>query len=214
MTHNSKTTCKNAFSERTYQHAMLYIPEGTWGETVYDGDWYMFNNIRETTMKTNDLSPSRAYRLMDTHTFGYAVYDGTNDEVKIEKAFYSIDEQDLNNCWQIITQAGKRYLYNLGAKKYATISADGRIMLTANKTAIEVKEGDGGIILGEDTNHQWGFVKIDSPLDVTGIIPQTSITEKTANSYYSLDGQCTHSPRKGMNIVRMSDGSIKKVVIK
>ena len=165
-------------------------------------------------MNTGDLSPSRAYTLMDTNTFGYAVYDGTNDEVKIVKAFYNIDEQDFNNCWQVITQADKRYLYNMGAKKYATISADGRITLTANKTAIEVKENDGGIIFGADTNHQWGFVKNTSYPDVTGIMPQTSISEKTANSYYSLDGQCRQSPRRGLNIVRMNDGTTKKIIVK
>jgi hypothetical protein len=31
--------------------------------------------------------------------------------------------------------------------------------------------------------------------------------------YYTLDGQRTEQPRKGVNIVRMSDGTVKKVVI-
>ena len=100
MTHNSSTSCKNAFSDRTYQHAMLYIPEGTCGKAVYDGDWYQFNNIRETAMKAESLSPSRAYTLMDTKTFGYAVYDAASDEVKMVKAsrWERLREPDVIGC--------------------------------------------------------------------------------------------------------------------
>ena len=36
----------------------------------------------------------------------------------------------------------------------------------------------------------------------------------TVDHYYSLDGQHLEQPRKGVNIVRMSDGTVKKVVIK
>ena len=68
---------------------MLYVPEGTWGEAVYDGSWYLFNNIREIAMNQENLSPAKAYALMDTKSFGYAVFDGSSDEVKMTKAFYS-----------------------------------------------------------------------------------------------------------------------------
>ena len=97
LTMNSKTTFDNAFSERTYQHAMLYIPEGTWGEAIYDADWYRFNNIREIVMQADSTSSTRAYMMMNTNTFGYAAYDETSNEVKMAKAFYSIDEQDPYN---------------------------------------------------------------------------------------------------------------------
>ena len=33
-------------------------------------------------------------------------------------------------------------------------------------------------------------------------------------NYYSLDGQPIEQPRKGLNIVKMSDGTVKKVVVK
>ena len=213
LTRNAKTTFNSkAFSDRTYQHAMLYIPEGTWGEAVYDSYWYKFYNIREVAMKTDDLSSSQAYTLMDTNTFGYAVYDGTSDEVKMVKAFYSINEQDPNNCWLIKTKADKKYLFNLGAKKYAIINADGRITLTENETAIEVREDDNSIMLGADTNHQWGFVKNNSQPDITGVSAQMFSSEQNADSYYSLDGQHKQSPHKGLNIVRMNDGTTKKIV--
>ena len=34
------------------------------------------------------------------------------------------------------------------------------------------------------------------------------------DSYYTLDGQQIVAPRKGVNIVRMSDGTVKKVIVK
>lgn len=90
FTKNSKTAfAESAFSDRTYQHAMVYIPEGTWSDAVYEGDWYRFNNIRETTVEAGKLSASRAYMLMDTNTFGYAVYDDASNEVKMAKPWAS-----------------------------------------------------------------------------------------------------------------------------
>ncbi len=49
-------------------------------------------------------------------------------------------------------------------------------------------------------------------LTETNIQPLNSIAEPS--DFYSLDGQRTEQPRKGVNIVRMSDGTVKKVVIK
>ena len=211
---NSKTTCSYAFSDRTYQHAMLYIPEGTWNEAIYDGDWYMFNNIRETTINVDALSQSRVYTLMDTHTFGYAICNETSGEVTMAKAFYSFDEQDLNNCWLVIKKAGEDYLYNVGAKKYATINAEGRISLTDIETPIEITEGEDGIRLGADNGHQWAFVKNNCQIDITGITPPLTLSEKSVNRYYSIDGRRSLSSQKGINIVRMSDGTTKKIFVK
>lgn len=36
----------------------------------------------------------------------------------------------------------------------------------------------------------------------------------TGERYYSLDGKCTTTPQRGLNIIRMSDGSTKKMVVK
>ena len=213
MTKNSKTKGNCAFSDRTYQHAMLYIPEGTWGEAVYDGDWYMFNNIRETAMDTKSLSPKLAYMLVDTKTFNYAVYDGANSEVKMAKAFYNLDENDLNNSWAITMLAGKNYLYNLGARKYAKFNADGSIVLTDDAEPITLTEAENGIMIGSGTSRQWGFVKNTSLPDVTRIVPQTMVSDKT-NSYYSISGTQLQNAKKGLNIVKTSNGIAKKVIMK
>ena len=215
FTKNSKTAFKESpFSDRTYQHAMLYIPEGTWSDAVYEGDWYRFNNIRETAVEAGKLSASRAYMLMDTNTFGYAVYDDASNEVKMAKAFYSIDEQDLNNCWQVKTQGGQKYLYNLGAKEYASVSADGRLTLSAVPSAVRLTETDNGITLGSDASHQWAFVKNGSQPDVTGIEAPAVSYDEEAVSYYSLGGQRLAQPRKGLVIKKTADGKSRKVMVR
>ena len=214
LTKNSKTQCATGFNVRTCQHAMLYIPEGTWAEAVYDGGWYMFNNIREIAMQADELSSSRTYTLMDTQSFGYAVYDDASNQVKMVKAFYSIDEEDPNNCWVVKSQAGKKYLYNIGARKYARIGIDGKISLTSLATPVSLSEGDGGIVIDADLSRQWGFVKNNTITDVTGIEAPTSDKDDSGSIYYSLDGQRKESPRKGVNIMKMNDGTIKKVIVK
>ena len=49
-------------------------------------------------------------------------------------------------------------------------------------------------------------------LTETNILPLNSIAEPS--DIYSLDGQRTEQLRKGVNIVKMSDGTVKKVVVK
>ena len=159
------------------------------------------------------LSSSQVYTLMNTSDFGYAVYDETTNKIKMAKAFYSIDENEVNNCWQVQSQSGKNYLYNLGAQKYASVSVDGNITLSAYPVEITITEGENGLILGADTNHRWGFVKSQGQSNPTSI--NTNIHYDTTDRiYYSLDGQQFKAPQKGINIVRYKDGSTKKVIIK
>ena len=201
------------FSDKTFMHAMLYIPENTWSDYVYDGSWWRFYYIREISTNISMLSSSQVYTLMNTSDFGYAVYDETTNNIKMAKAFYSIDENEVNNCWQVQSQSGKNYLYNLGAQKYASVSVDGNITLSAYPVEITITEGENGLILGADTNHRWGFVKSQGQSNPTSI--NTNIHYDTTDRiYYSLDGQQFKAPQKGINIVRYKDGSTKKVIIK
>ena len=212
MIYNVNAKCPKAFTDRTLQHAMLYIPEGTWSDAIYVGDYYLFNNIREVAMNTQSLSPSITYNLINTESFGYAIYDETTNNIKMAKAFYSIDENDANNCWQIQSQSDKSYLYNLGAKKYASVNADGNITLSVYPVEITMTEGENGLILGTDTNHRWGFVKSQGQSNPTSINTNIHI-DATDGIYYSLDGRQFKEPQKGINIVRYKDGTTKKVII-
>jgi hypothetical protein len=214
LTKNAKINFSEAFSDRTYQHAMLYVPEGSWGEAVYESSWYLFNNIKEAAMTSGSLSPAVAYTLMDVNTFGYATYDAASDEVRMAKAFYSIDEQDVNNSWQVKTQGEQKYLYNIGAKKYASVASDGHISLSESPTAVTMTETDNGILIGTDNSRQWAFIKNGSLPDATGIDAQTAISGQQPSSYYTVDGQRLAQPKQGLNIIHMSNGTTKKVVVR
>ena len=54
------------FSDETFDHAMLYVPEGMWREAVYaSAYWRFFANIREATVKTSSLQTAKAYLMVN-----------------------------------------------------------------------------------------------------------------------------------------------------
>jgi hypothetical protein len=64
-------------------------------------------------------------------------------------------------------------------------------------------------------NHpQWGrFVNISSNKAPTAV-NQVERADSAPSAWYSYDGRQLTSPVKGLNIVRMNDGSVKKVMVK
>ena len=50
--------------------------------------------------------------------------------------------------------------------------------------------------------------------DVTGIDKVASSANATECSRYSVNGQRLSVPTKGLNIVRYSDGSVRKIVVR
>ena len=52
------------------------------------------------------------------------------------------------------------------------------------------------------------------PSEELGIADNATVKEATAVGYYSVDGRQLAQPQRGLNIVKMSDGSIKKVLVK
>ena len=142
----------------SHNHAMLYIPKAKWMEAVYHGDFWRFINIRETATNTSNLSEMQAYTMMDRNTFGYMVYDAVNERTAMTDAYYNVDENALNNCWQILKKDGNDYLYNIGASKYATFNPDGQMILTEHPIAINLENGKDGVIIGNNAQKQWAFV--------------------------------------------------------
>ena len=195
-----------AFSDKTFMHAMLYIPENTWSDYVYMGDWWRFYNIREISTNISMLSSSQVYTLMNTSDFGYAIYDNVSENITKAKAFYSIDENNLNSCWQIVEMAGMKCLYNVGAKKYANFLPDGNISLSNSPVNINMKQSEMGIILGQNSQ-QWAFVKNSKLSNATNIELKNSDTKNA--KYFSLDGRQISSPQKGIIIING-----KKVFVK
>ena len=208
---------ERSFSPASYNHTMLYIPKDSWSDAVYHGDFWRFINIRETVTSSVDLSSNQAYTLMRANTFNYIVYDAVNDTTTIRDTYYQVDENSENNCWQIIEEDGKNYLYNIGAKKFAQLNADGLLKLTNAPVAITIENGKNGIALGDDNQNQWIFVLNDkiSVADINlGIESVTNVSSCAIDQYYSINGVKNKNPRTGLNIVRTKNGKTRKVISK
>ena len=206
----------SSFSAQTYYHTTLYIPAGSWDAYAYDDAWYKFINIRETATAGAQLSMQQAYTLMDAGTFAYSVYDPVNDRIS-NISSTGIDENNPNHSWQVIEVGGKRYLYNLGAKKFAS-SFGNDLKLTSEATAIEMDDGKDGIVFGEQAGRQWTFVSNDhmnvEDAIADAIISPTHALSKGEGKWYSLDGKQFCTPQKGVDIIHHSDGTRGKVLIK
>lgn len=223
ITKSTKTIFKNSydsnstpFSYATFQHAILYIPIGKWSEVVYESSWYRFNNIKEMASETNEVTPSRAFTLMDAQTFSYLVYDDVNQELCNKDGHYQIDESNPSTSWQIVNKDNKQFLYNIGARKYASLKDDGSLKLSDTPVPLNMQNGDKGIVFGNHQDKQWNFVlnqNVEPDHSTTGL----NFVESEDNgvySIYSLGGNRIAQSKKGVNIIRMKNGTIKKIIVK
>ena len=169
----------NAFSDKTYDYTTLYVPIGKVEDYAYDDTWYRFYTVKESTVTTEESEVTYAYTLMDVKTFNYATYDAANDCVKMVTAS-EVNEKDPNHCWQTVEVSGLKFLYNIGAKKFAVPTTDGSIFrLSSEVGSIAMEDGDMGIVIGGNTAQQWALV-VDEKMDaylgledviVTGVLP-------------------------------------------
>ena len=60
---------------------------------------------------------------------------------------------------------------------------------------------------------EFGYFENIKEFDATGINNVTTSTDAKELSRYSANGQRLSAPSKGLNIVKYSDGSVKKVVV-
>jgi hypothetical protein len=211
------TLIKDGFTNQTYYHGMLYVPTDCWKTYAYDGSWYQFINIRETATEEEQVAMQQAYTLMDANTFTYSVYDPVNSCIGAIKSVSAIDENNPNHSWQVIADGSKQYLYNLGAKKFATNGADGRLVLTAEPTPIDMKNGDNGIVLGSQAARQWALVgndRLSVEQDIITGIDEITSTQQGESISYDLQGRRIGKPQQGVNIIRNANGTTKKVLIK
>ena len=206
---------ESAFSQATYNHAMLYVPTGKWSEAVYGGGLWRFINIRETATETAELSEVQAYTLMDAETFGYVVYDMVNHQLKTLSSFNQLEECSPENSWQLVDMDDKYALYNIGAKKFASIGSDGKMTISETPVALELANGTKGVVIGHEATTQWNFVlndKLSIDHDVVGI---KSVMGKSSDyNCYLLNGQKCDTPQKGVVVIKMKDGRVKKVISK
>ena len=61
---------------------------------------------------------------------------------------------------------------------------------------------------------QWKNFLIFEPIEPTGINTPNVDCDDVNDHYYDLNGQQLQQPRKGVNIVKSSDGKTRKIVVK
>ena len=98
------------------------------------------------------------------------------------------------------------YVY---AEKVPKIGWDVFVGVDANKCTVYVPKGTYDDYISSDFRYFWDIVEFDA----TGIDKTTTSTDAKEVSRYSVNGQRLVDPTKGLNIVKYSDGSVKKVAV-
>lgn len=201
---------EDAFSETTYLHCPLYVPDGSYWNYVYKSGWGRFAHIKEYATEAQSVSENKVYMLSDARGYNYSVYDEDSGSLKTVEYAHKLDEDSKDNCWQVIKDGGRSYLYSLGAKRYAAVGEDKQLHLVSAPVDMDIAETKEGLSID---GKPCMFVLTDVlPTAIEDI--HATATNREVQSIYSLEGQKEPSTRKGINIVRYNDGSSQKIMIK
>ena len=216
------TNIKNtkAFSNQSYYHTTLMIPEGCWDAYAYDDDWYQFINIREMAYNATNLTNSKAYTMKSATEGAYLFYDSVNDCVGTLNETV-LDDTEANNTWMSVEIDGKHYVYNLGAKKFLVSDKNASktgYSLSDTPVSIDVEDGKDAIVFGKGKEF---YMVINEKLNVdegleTLIMTSTGIKETSVDSnmptvIYNQNGQRINRSHV-LNGVYIKNG--KKVIVK
>lgn len=155
---------------------------------------------------------------------------------KIQTRYFSVkgtsyieaeNEENKNNDWLFISETqknayldykakyneAKEFTYNEKVEENKTLFAKLKEILTAKaKTTYASYEGENGdqLVLSNIIKEIKEYLSNTS----TGIDNMNANTSTKAEAIYSVNGVRNARLTKGLNIVKMSDGSIKKVMVK
>ena len=208
------------FNNKTLYHSPLYVPVGAWDAYAYADVWFQFHTIREEAMTTEQISSGNAYMMMDANSFTYLVYDPVNECVKSVEYKGGLDGTNPYNNWQVEEVKGKKYLYNLGAKKFAVPSMNGMAFSLVDEIeSIEMIDGRNGIVLDGRDDASWSFV-VNNEMSGNQNLKETitAITmiseDQQVSESFDLQGRKQQNVQNGLNIIRMKNGTAKKVLVK
>ena len=203
---------ESAFSDQSYNHATLMVPEGSWDAYAYSDDiWYKFINIREMAYNAVNLTNSKAYTMKSATEGAYLFYDSVNDCVAALNET-ALDDTEENVTWMTTEVDGKHYVYNLGAKKFLVAdktNAKTGYRLSDVPASIDIEDGKDAIVFGKGKEF---YMVINEKLNVdegleSQIMTSTGINEIDVKSNqptitYNLNGQrINHSnAQKGVYI--------------
>ena len=195
------------FTQNEFNHTQLYVPKGTYWDYAFC-DWGNFIHIKEMVMDAEELKPAKAYMIADAKGCNYTVYDAGEGTLKNVEYTHSLDEENKGSCWTVLREEGKSYLYNLGAKKFASMDNDGKLVLADAPVSLDITTTADGISINGNTRM---FV-LNNNINVTadGIEDiRIDNAQPQDTGIYSLDGRRLNQPIRGINIVNG-----RKVVVK
>ena len=196
------------FSNYTYIHAPLYVPEDAYWNYAYANGWGDFIHIKEMVTDVSSLQSRKAYMIADSKGCNYKVYDAEKDEMKTVEYTHSLDEESEDCCWTVITENGKTYLYNLGAKKFGVVNDEGALTLSETPVNVTISENENGLSIN-GANCMFVLNK-NVEVEITGINDVLLNGADTKNAQiHSLDGRRQTHVTRGINIVNG-----KKVLVK
>ena len=195
----------DSFSDQSYHHTTLMIPEGYWDQYVYDNKyWYKFINIREMAYNETNLTNSKAYMMKSAKEGTYLFYDSVNDCIG-ELNETALDDTEANNTWMTVEVEGKHYVYNLGAKKFLVSDKANGYSLSDTPVSIDIEDGKDAIVFGKSKefymviNDKLNVLEnLESQIATTTGIKNTNIEANQPTVTYNVNGQIISDNAKGL----------------
>lgn len=188
------------FHPYTYVHAPLYVPEGAYWNYAYCRGWGEFCHIKEMAMDESTLQSRQAYMIADARGCNYTVYDADKDKLVNVEYTHSLDEESEGSCWTVLKEGGKSYLYNIGAKKFASMDNDGKLALSDSPVNMDITTTENGLSI--NGNACMFVLNKNIEIDATGIEDIIGNTDSAKKSeVYAIDGRRMDKAVRGINIV-------------
>ena len=177
----------DVYSQATYNHATLYVPEGCYWAYAYDDNWYKFIHMKEIAISDEALASSKAYMIADAKGCNYTVYDAGKDKLVNVEYTFALDEENEGACWTVMKNGGESYLYNIGAKKFAAMNEDGKLSLSEEPVNLDIATNESGLSINGNARMFVLNDKVD--VDVTAINGITADGIEGADApVYNLQG--------------------------
>jgi hypothetical protein len=135
----NKKIDSSTFSDVSYIHAQLYVPEGTAWDYIYNTTWGQFHHIKEFASKADDIRNDAVYMIADRSGRNFPVYDKATKSLKNVAYTLNIDDNDTGACWRIVKDGSDTYLYNIGAGMYAAYDVENKLSLSIAPSAVDIK---------------------------------------------------------------------------
>jgi hypothetical protein len=133
------------FSHYTYNHAPLYVPEGSYWNYAYEYGWGEFIHIKEMAMDESALQSRQAYMIADASGRNYTVYDAGKGKLVNVAYTHALDEENEGTCWSVLKDGNAAYLYNIGAKKYGYMTESGALTLSDAPVKVDIASTEDGL---------------------------------------------------------------------